>query len=85
MRRNTGLVYDEQYLRHRPGDWHPERPARLEAIMQRLHDTGLMEELILIRPYQAPVPWVERLHDPDYIKRFQTACQKNLLIRNSRA
>jgi len=80
MRRNTGLVYDEQYLRHRPGDWHPERPARLEAIMQRLHDTGLMEELILIRPYQAPVPWIERLHDPEYIKRFKTACEKGYTI-----
>jgi acetoin utilization deacetylase AcuC-like enzyme len=80
MRRNTGLVYDEQYLRHRPGEWHPERPARLEAIMQRLHDTGLIQELILIRPYQAPVPWIERLHDPDYIKRFQTACQKGYTI-----
>lgn len=80
MRRNTGLVYDEQYLRHRAGEWHPERPARLEAIMQRLHDTGLLEELILIRPYQAPVPWIERLHDPEYIKRFQTACQKGYTI-----
>ena len=80
MRRNTGLVYDEQYLRHRPGEWHPERPARLEAIMQRLQDTGLLEELILIRPYQAPVPWIERLHDPEYVERFQTACQKGYTI-----
>jgi len=80
MRRNTGLVYDEQYLRHRPGEWHPERPARLEAIMQRLQDTGLLEELILIRPYPAPIPWVEKLHDPDYIKRFKTACEKGYTI-----
>jgi acetoin utilization deacetylase AcuC-like enzyme len=80
MRRNTGLVYDEQYLRHRPGEWHPERPARLEAIMQRLNDTGLQEELTLIRPYQAPIPWIEKLHDPDYIKRFQTACEKGYTI-----
>ncbi|MFZ2088356.1 MAG: histone deacetylase [Desulfobaccales bacterium] len=80
MRRKTGLVYDEQYLRHRPGEWHPERPARLEAIMQRLQDTGLLEELVLIRPYQAPVSWIERLHDPDYIKRFKTACEKGYTI-----
>ncbi len=80
MRRQTGLVYDEQYLRHRPGEWHPERPARLEAIMQRLQDTGLLEELILIRPYQAPLPWIERLHDPEYIKRFKTACEKGYSI-----
>jgi acetoin utilization deacetylase AcuC-like enzyme len=80
MRRNTGLVYDEQYLRHRPGEWHPERPARLEAIIHRVQDCGLMDELILIRPYPAPLPWIERLHDPDYIKRFQEACQKGYTI-----
>jgi acetoin utilization deacetylase AcuC-like enzyme len=76
MRRNTGLVYDEQYLRHNPGEWHPERPARLEAIIQRLQETGLLEEVILIRPYPAPLPWIERLHDPEYVKRFQQACEK---------
>lgn len=80
MRRNTGLVYDEQYLKHRPGEWHPERPARLEAIMQRLTDSGLLEELVLIRPYSAPLPWVERLHDKEYIKRFREACQKGHTI-----
>ncbi|MGQ9689446.1 MAG: histone deacetylase family protein [Desulfobaccales bacterium] len=80
MRRNTGLVYDEQYLRHRPGERHPERPARLEAIMQRLQDTGLSEELILVRPYPAPLPWIERLHDPAYIERFRTACQRGYTI-----
>jgi acetoin utilization deacetylase AcuC-like enzyme len=80
MKRNTGLVYDEQYLRHIPGEWHPERPARLEAIVNRLQETGLLDEVILIRPYPAPLPWVERLHDPEYIKRFQQACQKGYTI-----
>ncbi len=80
MRRITGLVYDDQYLRHVPGEWHPERPARLEAIMQRLQDTGLLEEVFLIRPYSAPLPWIERLHDPGYIKRFEETCQKGASI-----
>jgi acetoin utilization deacetylase AcuC-like enzyme len=76
----TGLVYDERYLRHRPGEYHPERPARLEAIVKRLQETGLMDALVRIHPYEAPLPWVERLHDPDYIKRFQAACAKGLSI-----
>jgi acetoin utilization deacetylase AcuC-like enzyme len=76
----TGFVYDERYLRHRPGEFHPERPARLEAIVQRLQDTGLMQDLVRIHPYEAPLPWVERLHDPEYIKRFQAACKKGLSI-----
>lgn len=76
----TGLVYDERYLLHRPGEYHPERPARLEAIVQRLQNTGLMEEVVRIHPYEAPLPWIERLHDPEYVKRFQAACKKGLSI-----
>jgi acetoin utilization deacetylase AcuC-like enzyme len=76
----TGFVYDERYLRHRPGEYHPERPARLEAIVQRLQDTGLMKELVRIHPYEAPLPWIERLHDPEYVKRFKQACEKGFSI-----
>ena len=72
----TGYVYDERYLLHRPREGHPERPARLAAIQQRLSDTGLLAELVRIRPYEAPLPWVERLHAPDYIRRFRKACAR---------
>lgn len=76
----TGFVYDERYLRHRPGEYHPERPARLEAIVKRLEETGLMKELVRVHPYEAPLPWIERLHDPDYITRFRQACEKGYSI-----
>ncbi len=76
----TGYVYDERYLLHRPGEGHPERPARLEAIQQRLNETGLIEELVRIRPYEAPLAWVERLHDPAYIRRFRKACARGARI-----
>ena len=32
MKFTTGYVYDEHYLRHDPGTWHPERPDRVRAI-----------------------------------------------------
>jgi acetoin utilization deacetylase AcuC-like enzyme len=72
----TGYVYDERYLRHQPGEWHPERPARLEAIQERVQTSGLLEALVGIPPYAAPLAWVERLHDPDYIRRFREACEQ---------
>ncbi len=42
----TGLVYDEEYLRHvpLPGD-DVESPFRLKALMRRLDKSGLMREL----------------------------------------
>jgi acetoin utilization deacetylase AcuC-like enzyme len=76
----TGYVYDERYLRHQPGEWHPERPARLEAIQERVQTTGLLEALVRIPPYAAPLAWVERLHDPDYVRRFREACERRLSI-----
>ena len=78
--RRTGYVYDARYLRHDPGTWHPERPDRLKAIQQNLQESGVLELLVPIPPYEAPLSWVERLHDPDYIRRFKAACEKGLQI-----
>ncbi len=72
--RRTGYVYDDRYLKHDPGSWHPERPDRLKAIHKNLQESGLLELVVPIPPYAAPLKWVERLHDPDYIRRFQEAC-----------
>ena len=74
--RRTGYVYDDRYLLHDPGSWHPERPDRLKAIQGSLKDSGILESLIQLQPYPAPLAWVERLHDPDYIRRFQEACRR---------
>ena len=78
--RRTGYVYDERYLLHKPGEWHPERPARLEAIQQRVETSGLLKKLVRIAPYAAPLSWVEKLHDPDYVRRFKEACQRGRSI-----
>ena len=74
--RRTGYVYDPRYLLHDPGAWHPERPDRLKAIHRALESGDLLELLVRLTPDPAPLTWVERLHDPDYIKRFQAACDK---------
>jgi acetoin utilization deacetylase AcuC-like enzyme len=78
--RRTGYVYDERYLKHDPGAWHPERPDRLQAIQKNLQESGLTELVVSIQPYEAPLKWVERLHDPDYIQRFREACARGLSI-----
>jgi acetoin utilization deacetylase AcuC-like enzyme len=76
----TGYVYDERYLLHDPGSWHVERSDRLRAIQKRLVDSGLLQELICLQPFEAPVEWIEKLHDPEYLARFQRACEKGLPI-----
>jgi acetoin utilization deacetylase AcuC-like enzyme len=76
MQPRTGLVYDERYLKHQAGPWHPERPERLEAIYKRFKESGLLEQVKLISPHEAPLTWVEKLHDPGYIRRFKQACER---------
>ena len=78
--RRTGYVYDQRYLLHDPGAWHPERPDRLKAIHRALESGDLLELLVRLNPDYAPLNWVERLHDPDYIKRFQAACDQGRQI-----
>jgi len=41
----TGLFTHEHCTRHDMGDWHPESPARLAAIMDYLKASGLLSEL----------------------------------------
>ncbi len=33
-----------------------------------------------MKPFEAPLEWIETLHDPGYISRFQRACEKGLPI-----
>lgn len=52
---------------HDVGDYHPERPARLQAIHDQLIMSGL--EFVLI-PHDAPLAdrrHLERVHDPAYV------------------
>jgi acetoin utilization deacetylase AcuC-like enzyme len=78
--RRTGYVFAQRYLLHDPGSWHPERPDRLKAIQSALEESELLELLVRLRPDYAPLEWVERLHDPDYIRRFKEACEKGQAI-----
>jgi acetoin utilization deacetylase AcuC-like enzyme len=78
--RRTGYVYDERYLLHDPGSWHPERPDRLKVIHKALTEDRMTTLMVPIQPYAAPLPWLERLHDPDYIRRFKAACDKGASI-----
>lgn len=74
----TGYVFDERYLRHHPGAWHVERADRLRAIQARLASSGLLAEVTCLEPKAAPLAWLEKLHAPEYLARFQRACEKGL-------
>jgi len=48
-----GIVYDEIFLKHRPGDWHPERPERLMKIRERLSREDMVPLIEYLSPRKA--------------------------------
>lgn len=71
----TGFVYHENYTKHLPGANHPERPERVQAILQRLQQEGLLTELMPIVPLKPDMNWIYEIHDPDYVSHVKQTVQ----------
>ena len=67
----SALVYHPDFLKHDMGAGHPESPDRLRAIFGRLHDTGLMDQLVLMEPKPAPEEWITQVHAPGYVAHLR--------------
>ena len=73
---STGLVYSPEFLNHRPGAGHPERPERLKAILAGLEKEGLLNRMTNIDFGAAPVSEIQRVHTAGYIARVAQACEQ---------
>ena len=83
MSNRTGFLYDDRYQEHLTGNYHPEVPDRLPAVYRGIQEAGLLEHLTLIKAVPADLKWVETVHDPQYIKRLQNACNSGNNIFDS--
>lgn len=73
---DVGLVYHADYLKHHAGAQHPERPDRLEAVMQALEIGGCAHHLLPIASDIDVEGWIAKVHDPDHLRLVQAACQR---------
>jgi acetoin utilization deacetylase AcuC-like enzyme len=71
----TGLVISDQFVLHQTGPHHPECPERIVAINQRLIESGLLDEAILIDPVEIDPKLIETVHPAEYIARVRNACE----------
>jgi acetoin utilization deacetylase AcuC-like enzyme len=69
----TGFVSSHAFLEHDTGPEHPERPARLLAIQERLAQSGLAEELEHLEPTRPDLAWIRRVHEPDHVESVHQA------------
>ncbi|MBN1765389.1 MAG: histone deacetylase [Sedimentisphaerales bacterium] len=74
----TLLGYHNLFLQHRTGR-HPERPARLTAIIETLKHENLWSHLKSVTGDDIdPDPWILTNHSQEYVNRLQQACQNQL-------
>ena len=73
--KRTGFLYDERYLLHKTGPYHPEVPGRLVAIREGIEQAGLLEQLIPVKAFPAALEWIHLVHTPEYVRRFEAACR----------
>jgi len=71
----TGFVYDDIYLEHKTTPGHPESPARLTAIVEKLKADGVYAQLAPLAPQAAPLERIEAIHSPKYVQRVRTSCE----------
>jgi acetoin utilization deacetylase AcuC-like enzyme len=73
--RRTGFLFDERFLLHDTGPYHPEVPERLNAIYHGISQAGLLDKLTLIGASQPDLKWIAAVHDSGYIDRFSDTCR----------
>jgi len=73
---STALIYHPIFLKHDTGKHHPERPSRLQSILRKLQNTGLINKLKLIEPECASIDDITLVHPRSYVLGIKDACSK---------
>lgn len=72
--KKTGFLYDQCFLLHDTGPYHPEMSERLQAIYKGIEDAGLLPHLIRISAKSVDMKWVHAVHTEGYVRRFEEVC-----------
>jgi acetoin utilization deacetylase AcuC-like enzyme len=67
----SGLVCDPAYREPDTGAFHPEQPARVDAVLQGLHLAALLDRVRLIAPRSATEAELRRVHTAAYLAQVR--------------
>ena len=70
---HTAYITHPSCLKHSMGDWHPESPARLRAIDDRLHAAHLFDFLAHLEAPRVQRSQLLRVHDAAYVDFVEAA------------
>ena len=65
-----------RFLDHDTGPGHPERPARLEAVLAGIESAGLDEGVVPVAPAPAGRAALERVHPPELLDALERFCRE---------
>jgi acetoin utilization deacetylase AcuC-like enzyme len=71
----TCVFTSEKFKDHITGPGFPESPERLDAIIDHLEATGLINELDVVEPNRKDKSLCKLVHDDEYITRVRHACE----------
>jgi acetoin utilization deacetylase AcuC-like enzyme len=71
---NVGFLYHPDYLKHDTGVGHPERPQRLQSLVQHLLKTDLWKKLRHLQPTAAALEWIHTVHPEQHIEMIRSRC-----------
>lgn len=60
---------------HDTGPSHPERAARLEAVLRGVEGSGVSEDVVVFSPRPATTEELARVHEPSYIEALAGFCE----------
>ncbi|MCX5984002.1 MAG: histone deacetylase [Nostocales cyanobacterium LacPavin_0920_SED1_MAG_38_18] len=70
------VIYSDEFLDHKTGIYHPEKPARLTAIVDALKTAHFAEEItwklptpVILKP--SLMSWIEKVHPTTYINKVK--------------
>jgi acetoin utilization deacetylase AcuC-like enzyme len=72
----TGVVVDHAYLKHEPGEFHPERPERI-GVLLNLAEQLDAQRFQLIAPAAADRLEIESCHSSDYVALVEATSKTN--------
>jgi acetoin utilization deacetylase AcuC-like enzyme len=69
------LETHEAFGDHLPRGGHPERPARLEAVLTGIRSSGVGDAIVSVAPRPATRVELERVHTPAYLDAVERFCE----------
>jgi len=71
----VGIYSHNDYLKHKTGPGHPERPERLQYLIQHLKKTDVFAGLTDLSPSLCDISRIKQVHPGNYVENIQNSCK----------